>query len=135
MKTLKSKIDRVKSVKEEEVEEENQNDIADDDNTSRFSDARSTFSFSQSGFQSKKRFTDECADEIVPSLALEGEQIHPDDPWTDMWKTMKKTGWTWRGGSRLMTDYYYIKPGCKCNIRDGEEGKHYFVTESDATSC
>ena len=84
------------------------------DNTSRFSDVWSTFS--QSGFQSKtkKLFTDECADEIVPSL--EGEQIHPDDPWTDVWKTMKKTGWTWRGVSRLMTDYYYIQPGCKCVI-------------------
>jgi len=141
MKTLKSKADeKMKSIKEEEVmkeEEEEEfeeemassdNDANDDDNISRFSEARSTYS--QSGFQSKKLFVNECADENVPSL--EGEQIHPDDAWSDVWKTMRKAGWAWKVGTGLMTDYYYIKPGC--NVRDGEEGKEYFVSVEDVKS-
>jgi len=134
VKTLKSKAEKVKTIMEEEVlkEEEEEEETAsmetdaiDDDNMSRFSEARSTYS--QSGFKSKKLFVNECADENVPSL--EGEQIHPDDAWSDVWKTMRKTGWTWKVGSGLMTDYYYIKPGC--NVKDGEEGKDYFVSEED----
>ena len=140
VETLKSKTDKVKPIKEEEVMEEeeeedeeefeeevasNENDVNDDDNMSRFSEARSTYS--QSGFQSKKLFINECADENVPSL--EGEQIYPDDPWTAVWKTMRKAGWTWKGGSGLMMGYYYIKPGC--NVKDGVEGEDYFVSEED----
>ena len=140
VETLKSKTDKVKPIKEEEVMEEeeeedeeefeeevasNENDVNDDDNMSRFSEARSTYS--QSGFQSKKLFINECADENVPSL--EGGQIYPDDPWTAVWKTMRKAGWTWKGGSGLMMGYYYIKPGC--NVKDGVEGEDYFVSEED----
>lgn len=141
--SAKSKMDEVKSIHEEEDEEDvmeeegeeedfedqemasSENDASDDDNMSRFSEARSTYS--QSGFQSKKLFINECADEYVPSL--EGEQIHPEDPWHSVWKAMRKAGWTWKGGTGLMIGYYYIKPGC--NVKDGEEGKDYFVSEED----
>ncbi len=134
VKTLKSKVKTImeeevlKEEGEDEFEEEmssRENDVMDDDCMSRFSEARSTYS--QSGFQSKKLFVNECADENVPSL--EGEQIRPDDEWSDVWKTMRKTGWNWKVGSGLMTDYYYIKPGC--TVKDGVEGKDYFVSEED----
>ena len=87
-------------------------------------DTESTYS--QSGFRSKKLFLDECADENVPPLTCE---IDPDEPWRDVWETMRKSGWTWKSGSGLMTDYYYIKPGCK--VKGGMQGRDYFESEED----
>ena len=87
-------------------------------------DTESTYS--RSGFRSKKLFLDECADENVPPLTCE---IDPDEPWRDVWETMRKSGWTWKSGSGLMTDYYYIKPGCK--VKGGMQGRDYFESEED----
>ncbi|KAL7458073.1 hypothetical protein ACHAWC_011099 [Mediolabrus comicus] len=124
-KVSKVKTEKVESIKEDEEEEEeeeemtsaSESDNVDDDDMSRFSEAQ----------RPKKLFVNECADENVPSL--EGEQIYADDSWSDVWKKMRKAGWNWKVGSGLMTDYYYIKPGCR--VSDGEEGKDYFVAVED----
>ena len=50
-------------------------------------------------------------------------------PWKEVWDAMKRSGWGWRGGSGLMTDYYYIKPGCK--IKGGTVGHDYFINVKD----
>ena len=50
-------------------------------------------------------------------------------PWNEVWEAMKRSGWGWRGGSGLMTDYYYIKPGCK--IKGGTVGHDYFINVKD----
>ena len=39
-----------------------------------------------------------------PSTIVEDDGV----PWTDVWDAMKCSGWTWKGESGLMTDYYYI---------------------------
>ena len=57
--------------------------------------------------------------------------LDPDEtPWKEVWDAMKRSGWGWRGGSGLMTDYYYIKPGCK--IKGGIVGQDYFTSVKDA---
>ena len=48
--------------------------------------------------------------------------------WTDVWDAMKCSGWTWKGGSGLMTDYYYIKP--KCRIQGSLSGQDYLCASS-----
>ena len=50
-------------------------------------------------------------------------------PWKEVWDAMKRSGWGWRGGSGLMTDYYYIKPECK--IKGGTVGQDYFISVKD----
>ena len=50
--------------------------------------------------------------------------------WKDVWAAMKRNGWTWKGGSGLMTDYYYIKPRCK--VQGGKAGRDCFVRVEDA---
>ncbi|KAL3826299.1 hypothetical protein ACHAXA_004617 [Cyclostephanos tholiformis] len=42
---------------------------------------------------------------------------------------MRRSGWTWKTGTGLMTDYYYIKPGCK--VKDGVKGRDFFVSVED----
>ena len=112
--------------------EESFEDVHDDDVSTKGGededeeDLRSTFS--ESGFQSKKLFPEECADANVPSL-VSGEGIGSDEPWKDVWDKMRKSGWTWKVGSGLMTDYYYIKPGC--NVKGGTKGEDYFEREED----
>jgi hypothetical protein len=90
----------------------------DDDET------RSTFS--QSGLQSKKLFSDECGDEIIPPLAVD---MLGDETWSEAWKKMRESGWTWKVGSGLMTDYFYIKPGCK--VKGGVVWRDYFILAED----
>ncbi len=51
-------------------------------------------------------------------------------PWKDVWAAMKRSGWSWKGGSGIMTDYYYIKP--KCRVKGGLSGRDYFVRVKDA---
>ncbi len=51
-------------------------------------------------------------------------------PWRDVWAAMKRSGWSWKGGSGIMTDYYYIKP--KCRVQGGVSGWDYFVCVEDA---
>ncbi len=51
-------------------------------------------------------------------------------PWRDVWAAMKRSGWSWKGGSIIMTDYYYIKP--KCRVQGGLSGQDYFVHAEDA---
>lgn len=82
--------------------------------------------FSQSGLQSKKLFSDECADEFIPPLA---EDILGDETWSEAWKKMRDSGWKWTNGTGLMMDYFYIKPGCK--VKGGVVGKDYFVLVED----
>ena len=50
-------------------------------------------------------------------------------PWRDMWATMKRSGWSWKGGSGIMTNYYYIKP--KCRVQGGLSGQDNFVRIED----
>eukprot|EP01082_Thalassiosira_pseudonana_P006795 g14998.t1 g14998 contig21:322255-325611(+) len=59
----------------------------------------------------------------------EGESILPSEPWKSVWQKLRKSGWSWKGGSGLMTDYYYIKPGCK--VKNGVKGVDYFVKVED----
>ncbi len=54
-----------------------------------------------------------------------GGMTAPAVPWKDVWAAMKWNGWTWKGGSGLMTGYYYIKPRCK--VQGGKAGREYFV--------
>ena len=49
--------------------------------------------------------------------------------WKDVWAVMRRSGWSWKGGSGLMTDYYYIKP--KCKVQGGAPGRDYFVRVED----
>jgi hypothetical protein len=51
-------------------------------------------------------------------------------PWRDVWAAMKHSGWSWKGGSSIMTNYYYIKP--KCRVQGGLSGRDYFVRIEDA---
>jgi hypothetical protein len=51
-------------------------------------------------------------------------------PWRDVWATIKRSGWSWKGGSGIMTDYYYIKR--KCRVQGGLSGRDYFVHTEDA---
>jgi hypothetical protein len=51
-------------------------------------------------------------------------------PWRDVWAAMKRSGWSWKGWSSIMTDYYYIKP--KCRVQSGLSGWDYFVCVEDA---
>ena len=37
---------------------------------------------------------------------------------------MMRSGWTWRQGSGLMMDYYYVKPGR--TVKGGKAGEDYF---------
>ena len=55
--------------------------------------------------------------------------LDPYESWSDAWKKMLKSGWSWKAGSGL-TDYYFIKPGCK--IKGGIKDQDYFESESDA---
>jgi len=55
--------------------------------------------------------------------------LDPYESWSDAWKKMRDSGWTWKAGSGL-TDYYFIKPGCK--IKGGIKDQDYFESESDA---
>ncbi len=110
---------RPAKVKTEPKELTEEDDTEDDDD-----EIRSTFS--QSGLQSKKLFSDECADEIVPPLAF---VMLGDETWSEAWKKMRESGWTWKVGSGLMTDYFYIKPGCK--VKGGVVGRDYFVLAED----
>ena len=100
-------------------------DSLDFDEESISSDTKSTFS--QSGFQSKNLFINEVADENVPALK---HPIYQNEPWKEVWEMMRHSGWTWKVGSGLMTEYYYIKPGCK--VKGGVKGQDYFVTEEGA---
>jgi hypothetical protein len=50
-------------------------------------------------------------------------------PWRDVWAAMKRSGWSWKGGSGIMTGYYYIKP--KCRVQGGLSGRDYFVRIED----
>ncbi|KAL9185717.1 hypothetical protein ACHAXT_003494 [Thalassiosira profunda] len=97
-----------------EAEEE---DVDDDDQST----------FTQSGSQPKALFANECADQDVPPLKL---AIEPDEPWRDAWEKMRKSGWSWKQGSGLMVDYYYIKPGR--STKAGIKGQDYFESEDDA---
>ena len=96
---------------------------SDDDDESRFSD-RSTYS--ETGFEDKRLFPDECADADAPPLAV---PLDAREPWSSAWKKMRKSGWTWKMGTGLMTDYFYVKPGKDC--RTGAEGTDYFTSERD----
>jgi hypothetical protein len=58
-----------------------------------------------------------------------GGMTAPAVPWKDVWAAMKRNGWTWKGGSGLMTDYY-IKPRCK--VQGGKAGRDCFVRVEDA---
>ncbi|EJK57593.1 hypothetical protein THAOC_22348, partial [Thalassiosira oceanica] len=49
--------------------------------------------------------------------------------WKEAWSAMRSSGWTWKAGSGLMTDYYYIRPGRK--VSTGTAGLDYFTSESD----
>jgi hypothetical protein len=51
-------------------------------------------------------------------------------PWRGVWTAMKRSGWSWKGGSGIMTYYYYIKP--KCRVQGGLSGRDYFVRVKDA---
>jgi hypothetical protein len=59
-----------------------------------------------------------------PSTIVEDDGV----PWTDVWDAMKCSGWTWKGGSGLMTDYYHIKP--KCRIQGDLSGRDYLCVSS-----
>ena len=56
--------------------------------------------------------------------------IDPEEPWGGAWESMRLSGWTWKLGTGLMTDYYHIKPGR--TVKTGTVGRDYFVTEADA---
>ncbi len=66
------------------------------------------------------------ATQVVPPLK---STIHPNEPWRNAWGKMLASGWRWKVGSGLMTDYYYVKPGCK--IKSGTKGQDYFEREED----
>ena len=53
----------------------------------------------------------------------------PYEPWREVWTKMLRSGWTWRTGTGLMLDYFYIKPDCK--VGGGVEGQDYFVRLED----
>ena len=120
----KAKEDKKEPAKELEPNEEPSDDDYEGDEES-VSDNQSTFS--QSGFQTKKLFREECADENVPPLK---DDIDPEESWSEAWQKMRDSGWTWKNGSGLMTDYYYIKPGC--NTKGGVKGQDFFVSVEDA---
>jgi hypothetical protein len=61
---------------------------------------------------------------VVPN-AIEIEAV----TWKAVWAVMRRSGWSWKGGSGLMTDYYYIKP--KCKVQGGAPGRDYFVRVED----
>ena len=114
---------------DEEVEEEEEEDAepeeSDDDDESRFSD-RSTYS--ETGFEDKRLFPDERdgVDADVPPLTA---PLDASETWSSAWKKMRSSGWTWKAGTGLMTDYYYVKPGRK--VKTGSEGDDYFTCERD----
>eukprot|EP00804_Cyclotella_cryptica_P030212 CCRYP_017970-RA/>CCRYP_017970-RA protein AED:0.13 eAED:0.66 QI:0/0/0/1/0/0/2/0/1063 len=56
-------------------------------------------------------------------------RIAPYTPWKSVWKTLRSSGWTWRGGSGLMMDYFYVRPGKR--IKGGKLGVDYFTSEED----
>ena len=73
-----------------------------------------------------------CGERVPPLLDVDGETTKlgdPHEPWKGVWEKMLRSGWTWRCGSGLMLDYYYIKPGSK--IGGGVEGQDYFVRVED----
>ena len=73
-----------------------------------------------------------CGERVPPLLGADGETTKlgdPYEPWKGVWEKMLRSGWTWRCGSGLMLDYYYIKPGSK--IVGGVEGQDYFVRVED----
>lgn len=112
-------IKPAKAKSQEPTEEDDHDGIEGDED-----ETRSTFS--QSGLQSKKLFSDECADEVIPPLE---DGIRGDDTWSEAWKKMRDSGWSWKNGTGLMTDYFYIKPGCK--IKGGVVGRDYFILLED----
>ena len=59
-----------------------------------------------------------------------GGMTAPAVPWKDVWAAMKRNGWTWKSGSGVMTDYYYIKQRCK--VQGGKASREYFVRVEDA---
>ncbi|KAL3826298.1 hypothetical protein ACHAXA_004616 [Cyclostephanos tholiformis] len=67
-------------------------------------------------------------DGVAALSTMTSEEAVPS--WKDVWSAMKRHGWTWKGGSGLMTDYYYIKP--KCKVQGGLPGRDYFVRVEDA---
>ena len=63
------------------------------------------------------------------STIKEKEEKEEETPWNEVWSAMKRFGWSWSGPTGLMTDYYYIKPGCK--IKGGVEGHDYFICDEE----
>jgi len=123
----KKEQEEMSLAKEESEDEPPSSDDEEDElssNEEDYDDIRSTFS--ETGFQTKKLFLAEVADENVPSLE---HNLDPNESWSDAWKKMRDSGWTWKTGSGLMTDYYYIKPGCK--TKGGVKGQDYFESVDD----
>ncbi|KAL3776119.1 hypothetical protein ACHAW5_003261 [Stephanodiscus triporus] len=114
---------RTKDVRAEEDTSDVENDRQE---PTTLDDADGESTFSQSGFRTKNLFLDECADEDVPPLTRE---IDPNEPWRYAWEKMLGSGWTWKIGSGLMTDYYYVKPGRR--VKGGVKGRDYFISEED----
>ena len=66
--------------------------------------------------------SDSVDDDDVPPLV---SPIRPHSSWRSAWAKMLRSGWTWKEGSGLMMDYYYIKPGKR--VKGGKPGVDYFV--------
>jgi len=60
------------------------------------------------------------------------EAAAPVKVWSDLWKELKRQGWTSKNGTGLMSDYYYIKPRGK--IKGGTVGQDYFTSKEDVQS-
>ena len=108
------------------AEEDTASDEANRKDSTAHDDTDGESTFSQSGFRTTNLFLDECADENVPTLTCD---IDPYEPWSYAWEKMRRSGWTWKVGAGLMTDYYYVKPGCK--VKGGAKGRDFFVLEED----
>jgi hypothetical protein len=108
------------------VEEDTASDEGNRKDSTAHDDTDGESTFSQSGFRTMNLFLDECADENVPPLTCD---IDPYETWSYAWEKMRQSGWTWKVGAGLMTDYYYVKPGCK--VKGGAKGRDFFVLEED----
>eukprot|EP00956_Cyclotella_meneghiniana_P035386 scaffold114357_cov81-Cyclotella_meneghiniana.AAC.2 len=51
--------------------------------------------------------------------------LDPYSSWRTAWNVLLSSGWSWKIGSGLMTDYYYIKPGKK--VKGGVANVDYFA--------
>ena len=58
----------------------------------------------------------------IPALTT---ALDPYSSWRTAWDVLLSSGWSWKTGSGLMTDYYYIKPGKK--IKGGIANVDFFV--------